>query len=187
MAQLLVLRGGDDFKIGRELLLQRGIDHAHGDGVGDFRGAQGARIGGDDEEVVILRRSAVLVGFLAKFDVDETARKWSARAGHFDALPADGVVDLERRGIILEAERERRQLLRDGHGGVIADGANHSAFAVERGERLQHIVQLRRGEVDRYALVAADRAGMLEVAHAVFVEHDLADGQVDCRRRSRRG
>ena len=115
------------------------------------------------------------------FHVDETAHNRTTRSAcHLHALSAEGLVDGQRCGVIFEAERQRRQLLRDGHGGVVTDGADHAAFAVERRERLQHVVQSRGGEIDSHALVAVHCTGVLKIAHAILVEHDLAHRQVDC-------
>ena len=122
-----------------------------------------------------------------RYSMLTSAGEHGARARHLHALAAQGAVDVKGRRHVLEAERQRIQLLLDGHGGVVADGADGSALAVERGERLQYIVQLRGGEIDGHALVAVDRAGVLKVAHAVFVEHDLAYRQVDGGRDGGRG
>ncbi len=62
-------------------------------GVRQLFCAQRSRIGGDDEEVMILRGLAVLVGLLAKLNVHEPAGKRSARAGDFDALATQSLVD----------------------------------------------------------------------------------------------
>ena len=102
----------------------------------------------------------------------------AGRAGDLDALAAQCLEEFGRGGVVGHAQRKRFQLLGERRGGVVVDAGNAAAALVEHGERLQHVVQLRRSEVDGHALVAGDGAGVLEVADAVFVEDDLADGQV---------
>ena len=155
----------------------------HAERIGEFRGAQRSVVGLDDQIVVICGTVAVLVDHAAVFNVDEPARQRRARACDLDALAAQRLVDGRGVRVLLQTERQRIQLLLDGRGGVVADRAYLSAAAVKRSERLQHVVQLRRGEVDGHALVAAHRASMLKVADAILVEHYFAHRQIgDCAR-----
>ena len=95
--------------------------------------------------------------FRARFDGHEAAGDGAAgRAGDFDSLAAQSAEEFGRGGIFGHAERKRLELLGERSGGVVVDAGDAAAAFVEHGERLQDVVELRRGEVDGDALVAVD-------------------------------
>src|SRR5271154_2264983 len=61
--------------------------------------------------------------------------------------------------------------------GVVVDAGDASAAEVDHGERLERVIELRRGEINSNLLRAGDAAGVLEVSHAVLVEDDAAHGE----------
>ena len=61
--------------------------------------------------------------------------------------------------------------------GVVTDAGHPAAVEIERGQRLQHVIQLAAREVNRDRLIAAHAAEMFEVPDAALVEDDAADRQ----------
>ncbi len=93
-------------------------------------------------------------------------------------LAAKCAEEIRRRGVFIHSERQCLELFGKRRGGVVIDAGDAAAPLVEHRERLQHVVELRRSEVDGDALIAADRSGMFEVADTVLVENDLAHRQI---------
>src|SRR6185312_11422367 len=94
-----------------------------------------------------------------------------------DARAADGGVEVGCRGVLPKGKRQGFELLFEWRGGVVVRAGYAAAVEVDGRERLQHVVELRGGEVDGNVGVAADVAGMLKIADTVFVERDAGDGE----------
>ena len=97
---------------------------------------------------------------------------------HLDARAAQGVEEGGAVGVAVQRQAQRAQALAEGRDGVVAHSAYAAAAQINHGERLQHVVELRGGEADIELLICADPALVLEISHAVFVEHDAADGNL---------
>ena len=60
---------------------------------------------------------------------------------------------------------------------VVADASHAAAVQIQRRQRLQHVVELAAGEIDRDLLVASHLAEVLEVANTALVQHHTPDRQ----------
>ena len=88
--------------------------------------------------------------------------------------------------------RQGLQALREGRDGIEAYPDDAPIAQVHDCQRLQRVVQQGGGEIDIQILRAPHPRGVLEVPHAVLVEHHTLDGQPTggcalgvCRRRGR--
>ena len=181
MAEAGGVVGAEEFEVAVELGLEAGVERAHAKGGGELDDADCAA-GGDDGEVEAVGDGVVgpiaARGFVgAGFDVHEAAGDAAGRASrYFDALAAEGLEELGGGGVFVHAEGKGFELLGEGGGGVVVDAGDAAATLVEDGEGLEDVVELGGGEVDGDALVAGDGADVFEVADAVLVEDNLADG-----------
>ena len=98
---------------------------------------------------------------------------------HLDARAAQGSQKINASKLLAERQTQRLQTLIKRRNRVVADARYPSFAQVDSGQRLQHIVELAGGEVDGEILAAANAGGMLEISHAVFVEHDAPDRQAN--------
>jgi hypothetical protein len=62
---------------------------------------------------------------------------------------------------------------------VVAHRVDVSTFEIHERERLQHIIQLRSGELDAELLIPLHLSFMFEITHAIFVQNHFFDRQRD--------
>ena len=96
-----------------------------------------------------------------------------ARAGgpHFESGAAQRRQELRARRLLAERQPQRAQPPIERRIRVVAHAGHAAAAQIERRQRLQHVVELAAGEVDRHLLVAANLAEVLEISHPALVEH----------------
>ena len=182
VAEALAAVVGEQLEVAVDVGFERVVEQADGDGGGELEGAGGAGVGDDGEEAAVgLGFVGVGLGFGdlgAQVDGQDAAGEREARARDGDARAADGVVEIDVRGVARKVERQGFELLVERRGGVVAGARDAAAVEVDGGEGLEDVVELGGGEVDGDGLVAGDAARVLEEADAVFVEGDVGDGEL---------
>ena len=175
------VRGRKQLQIAVQLPLQVRVQRPHAQGRRQLHHAH--RAGARHQRQIKLRhrrvraRTAYLL--IARLNRHQPSLQHAARrAQHLHPLPAQRLKQLRRRRVVAHPQGQRLQLLGQRRGGVVIHSANPPAALIQHRQRLQHIVQLRRSEINAHPLVAVHRAGVLKVADAVFVEHHLAHRQV---------
>ena len=187
MPHLLALRGGKQREILVEVAAQAAIENAHAGRPGEFEGANRARIAHYGEKSALdgVASGRLLGPLLVAHDA--TGNRGRAGPADFDARAAQGSIEVFGRGLVVEPQRDVLELLFERRGGVVADAGDAASAEVERGEGLERVVELRGGEVNGDGLIAGDAARVLEVADAILVENDAADGQLAVFARGWRG
>ena len=137
---------------------------------------------GDQRDFFRLRSPVCGVARLA-FDAQQFSSYGRAcRTADFDARAAESAEKFGDARAFAEREAQCSEAASDGSFGVVIDSGDAAAVEVEDGERFQHVVELRGGEIDVDVLAAAHAAEMFEIADAVFVEDDSAHRQFSGRR-----
>ena len=96
---------------------------------------------------------------------------------HFDACAAQGGKEIHSGKLLAKRQTQRLQTFIEGRDRVVADAGDVAVAQIHGGQRLQNVVELAGGEVDGEILIAMDASGVLEVSHAILVEHDPLDWQ----------
>jgi hypothetical protein len=95
-------------------------------------------------------------------------------AAHLQAGAAQGCQKFRNAGPFSQRQTQRCQTSRERRFGVVVHAGDVAAGQIEHRERLQDVIELSAGEIDVHFLTAAHAPKMLEVSHAVLVEHYTA-------------
>jgi hypothetical protein len=77
-----------------------------------------------------------------------------------------------------QRQPQRSQPSRQWRFGIVIDAGDPPAREVENGERFQNVVQLRARKIDVHILAPAHAPEMLEVTHAILVQHHAPHRQL---------
>jgi hypothetical protein len=111
----------------------------------------------------------------ARFHGEQPAGRDRCAAPDLEPRAAERLIKLQLAGVVGERQRQRREPLRDGRDRVVADVRDRTAIEIEHRQRLQDVIQLRRGEGHDHVGRAGDGADVLEVPNAAFVQDDVLD------------
>ncbi len=162
----------DEVQVLRQLAAHVGLGEAHADTGTDREGPHHAGIGDDGEFEHGLGR--VADGALAFLDAQHATGDGRARALYLDACAAQRVQQAGGGRVRAERKAECSQPLLERRHRIEGDARHLAVAQVGGGERLQHVVQLAAGQVDRDRLVAADASHVLEVPDPGLVEDDAS-------------
>ena len=172
MPQPLIARAGQQLQIARHVLVQVGVQQRHRGRRCQLHGAHLAALADHRNQPLLLNGFPVLFSRVDEFNVQQPSADCRARPTHLHARAAYRVVKIHRRRILAQRQRQRLQLFLQRRGRVVPRARDPPAVQVDRRQRLQHVVQLRGGEVNRHGLVARHAPRVLEKSHAVLVQCD---------------
>src|SRR6185503_7430205 len=129
----------------------------------------------------VCRFGGVVASRLA-FDPEQPAGRRRCSRADLHARPPQRVVELNEVGTCAQWDTQRGEPLLEWCHRVVADRRDLPVVQVESRERLEDVVQLAAGELDRYVDRARYRSLVLEVADATLVEDHTLHRQL-CRLR----
>ena len=169
-AHVLIARRGDQTQVFSNLII-----HIF---FGDADAGRGSEIEDTNFSAVADDGKLIDGNFLIAFDRDVALVDAEQAAGcafrsvaHFEARAAQSIEKLRGGWIFADGQMQRTETTFERSIGVVADAGDASFAEIEHGQRFQHVIQLRGGEIYVDILAAAHLAGVLKVADSIFVKN----------------
>ncbi len=175
-AHVLIAGGGDEAEIFSHFIIHIFLGHANTGGWIQIEDADFSAVA-DDGNLINGDFLVAFDGNLALVDAEKASRGGFRAAADFEARAAQGIQKLGRGWVLAYGQMQGAETPLEGSVRVVADAGDASLAEIEDGQGLQHVIQLRGGELYVYVLAVAHPAGVLEVADAVLVENDAGYGQ----------
>ena len=173
--QILVARRSDQAKVSPHFHLQILFGNSNASGRGHLRGAYFTAVANQRN----FRPPGRFFVFLARllFDAQKFSRHGgTGAAAHFQPSSSQRTEKIRYRRIFAERQTERGQPPGQRRFRVVIDSGYFAAGQIENRQRLQHVIQLRAGEVDMHILAAPHMSQMFEITHAILVENHASHG-----------